>query len=366
MKLEHLSVVNYKNIREAEIDFSAGVNCLVGDNGMGKTNLLDAIYYLSFCKSFNSLPDSQVITHGEDFFMLNGRYELNGQPEEVRCGYKLRGRKSFKRGGKDYQRLADHIGLLPIVMLTPADATLLQGGSEERRRLMDMVIAQFNKPYLDALTRYNTALAQRNTLLKQEPPCADINLYRIWEEQMDYYGQIIYAARKSFVEDFVPVFQEFHNQISQGHERVSLTYTSHFERGSLLPMLDEVRSRDLALGYTTRGAHKDELVMQLDDCLMKQVGSQGQNKTFLVGLKLAQFDYLCRQGLTTPILLLDDIFDKLDARRMEQIIRLVTSVRFGQIFISDTNREHLDRIVEKVSGDYKLFTVEEGTYAEKK
>lgn len=362
MKLEHLSVVNYKNIREAEIDFSPGVNCLVGKNGMGKTNLLDAIYYLSFCKAANALPDSQVITHGEEYFMVGGHYELNGQPEEIRCGYKLKSKKSFKRGGKEYQRLSDHIGLLPIVMLTPADGVLIQGGSEERRRLMDMIISQFNKPYLNALIRYNGALTQRNTLLKTDPPCQDLSLYRIWEEQMDFYGQQIYEARRLFVGQFEPVFQEFYSQISQDRERVKLTYTSHFEKGSLLPQLDEVRARDLALGYTTRGAHKDELVMELGDCLIKQIGSQGQNKTFLVGLKLAQFDYLRRQGSTCPILLLDDIFDRLDADRVEQIIRLVASDRFGQIFITDTNREYLDRIIEKLNGDHKLFSVTDGRY----
>ena len=366
MKLEHLSIVNYKNIHEAETDFSARVNCLVGNNGMGKTNLLDAIYYLSFCKSLNALPDRQIVRHGEDYFMLQGQYELNGQPEDIRCGYTTQGRKSFKRGGKEYKRLSNHIGLLPVVTLTPADSALIQGGSEERRRLMDQIISQFDKTYLDALIRYNDALQQRNTLLKQDPPCLDMALYEVWEQQMDHYGSIIYAARRRFVTEFEPVFQEFYRQIAQDQEQVSLTYTSHFERGSLLPLLDEVRNRDLALGYTTRGIHKDELVMQLGDCLMKQTGSQGQNKTFLVGLKLAQFDYLCRQGLTTPILLLDDIFDRLDSQRMEQIIRLVASDRFGQIFITDTNREYLDRIIEKVSGDYKLFTVENGVYAEKK
>lgn len=365
MKLDHLSVVNYKNIREAELDFSPGVNCLVGNNGMGKTNLLDAIYYLSFCKSFNALPDSQVISHGEEYFMINGRYELNGQPEEIRCGYKLKSKKSFKRGGKEYQRLADHIGLLPIVMLTPADSVLLQGGSDERRRMMDMVISQFDKTYLNALIRYNGALQQRNTLLKMDPPCTDWNLYRVWEEQMDFYGAQIYEGRRQFVAHFTPVFQEFYSQISQDKEQVSLTYTSHFEKGSLMPQLDEVRSRDLALGYTTRGAHKDDLVMQLGDCLMKQTGSQGQNKTFLVGLKLAQYEYLRKMGGTTPILLLDDIFDRLDATRVEQIVRLVASDRFGQIFITDTNREYLDRIINQLSGDFKLFAVEQGHYAEK-
>ena len=211
MKLEHLSIVNYKNIREADLDFSSGVNCLVGKNGMGKTNLLDAIYYLSFCKSFNGVTDSQVMTHGEEFFMLNGQYELNGEAEDIRCGYKLHSRKSFKRAGKEYQRLSDHIGLLPIVLLTPSDSVLLQGGSEERRKFMDMVISQFNKPYLNALIRYNQALLQRNSLLKQEPPCTDPLLYQTCEEQMDFYGRMIYAARRQFVDDFTPVFQEqFH------------------------------------------------------------------------------------------------------------------------------------------------------------
>lgn len=363
MKLEHLSITNYKNISEASLDFSPGVNCLVGKNGMGKTNLLDAIYYLSFCKSFNSVPDGQVMTHGEDFFMLHGQYELAGQPEEIRCGYKLHGRKSFKRSGKEYQRLSDHIGLLPIVMLTPSDSVLLQGGSEERRKFMDMVISQFDKPYLNALIRYNQALSQRNSLLKMEPPCTDPLLYQACEEQMDFYGQQIYRARRQFVDDFTPVFQEFYSQISIDREQVTLEYTSHFAEGqSLLPLLNAVRGRDLSLGYTTRGAHKDELVMKLGDFPMKQLGSQGQNKTFLVGLKLAQFDFLRRMGHTTPILLLDDIFDRLDGDRVEQIIRLVASDRFGQIFITDTNREYLDRIIDRVTDDYRLFQVEGGEY----
>jgi len=363
MKLEHLSIVHYKNIREADLYFSPGVNCLVGKNGMGKTNLLDAIHYLSFCKAFNGVTDSQVITHGEEFFMLGGDYELEGQPEEIRAGYRLRSKKSFKRGGKEYQRLSDHIGLLPVVMLTPADSVLLQGGSEERRKFMDMVISQFNKPYLNALIRYNQALQQRNSLLKTEPPCTDPLLYQACEEQMDFYGRQIYLARRQFVEDFTPVFQEFYNIISMERERVSLTYTSHYDQGeSLLPLLNAVRSRDLSLGYTTRGSHKDDLQFEIGDHLIKQLGSQGQNKTFLVGLKLAQFDFLRRMGHTTPILLLDDIFDRLDGDRVEQIIRLVASDRFGQIFITDTNREYLDRIIEQATDRYSLFQVDDGGY----
>ena len=363
MKLEHISITNFKNIREADLHFSSGVNCLVGMNGMGKTNLLDAIYYLSFCKSHNGVNDSQVMTHGEEFFMLQGDYELNGQQEAIKCGYKLKSKKSFKRDGKEYQRLSDHIGLLPIVMLTPSDSVLLQGGSEERRRFMDMVISQFNKSYLNALIRYNHALQQRNSLLKIEPPCTDPLLYQACEEQMDFYGHEIYEARRQFVEDFTPVFQDFYSQISMDREQVSLNYTSHYNSSdSLLPLLNAVRGRDLALGYTTRGVHKDDLEMQLGDYQMKQLGSQGQNKTFLVGLKMAQFDFLRRMGHTTPILLLDDIFDRLDGDRVEQIIRLVASDRFGQIFITDTNREYLDRIIDRVTDEYKLFTVSGGTF----
>ncbi len=361
MKLDHLSILHYKNIETAELDFSGNVNCFVGKNGMGKTNLLDAIYRLSFCKSMGAITDAQCVLHGEDLFMLTGTYELNDKPEEIYCGFRTGSKKQFRRSGKAYHRLSDHIGLLPLVILTPADSVLIQGGSEERRRFMDQVIAQFDKTYLDALIRYNEALAQRNSLLKQDPPATDRALYQLLEEQMDYYGQMLYTARRQFTEEFTPVFQEFYRQISLDREQVSLTYTSHFERGSLLPLLDEVRSRDMALQYTTRGAHKDDLQMMLGEYPMRQIGSQGQNKTFLVTLKLAQFDFLRRKGHTTPILLLDDIFDRLDGDRVEQIVRLVASNRFGQIFITDTNREYLDRIISELT-DYKLFGVEQGRY----
>lgn len=362
MKLEHIDIVNYKNIREVSLDFSPNVNCFVGKNGMGKTNLLDAIYYMSFCKSFNNILDSQAILRGEDYFLLKGFYELNGQQEDIVCGYKSKLKKSFKRGGKEYRRLSDHIGLLPIVMLTPADSVLLTGGSDERRKFMDMVISQFDKTYLNALIRYNSALQQRNILLKQNPPCTDWELYRICEEQMDFYGQQIYLARKNFIEEFTPVFQEFYQKISIDREQACLRYVSHFENGSLLPQLQEVRQRDLAVGYTTRGAHRDDLSMQIGEYQMKQMGSQGQNKTFLVTLKLAQFDFLRRMGSTTPILLLDDIFDRLDSDRVEEIVKLVASARFGQIFITDTNREYLDRIIGALTDSHKLFFVENGNY----
>lgn len=360
MILERLSIVNYKNISQADLEFSANINCFLGNNGMGKTNLLDAVYYLSFCKSFTNVIDSQNISHGEEFFMLQGIYQNADKKEEIYCGMKKRSKKQFKRNKKEYERLSDHIGFIPLVMVSPADSELILGGSEERRRFMDIVISQFDKHYLDALIRYNTALQQRNALLKQEPPVTDNALFEIWEEQMDHYGRAVFESRSRFIEGFMPVFREFYEFISEGKELVNLTYTSHFQRGDLAALLAEVRSRDQALGYSTRGVHKDDLEMNLGEYPIKRIGSQGQNKTYLITLKLAQFDFLKRMGHTTPILLLDDIFDKLDAGRVEQIVKLVSSNRFGQIFLTDTNREHLDSIIRALNHNYHLYTVASG------
>ena len=363
MILQKLSIVNYKNIPQEDLLLSPNVNCFLGNNGMGKTNLLDAVYYLSFCKSFTNVIDSQNIRHGEDFFMLQGLYRHEDKTEEIYCGMKRRSKKQFKRNKKEYDRLSDHIGFIPLVMVSPADSELIQGGSEERRKFMDLVISQFDKQYLDALIRYNTALQQRNAWLKQEPPVTDDSLFEIWEEQMAMYGKAVYESRQKFIDGFLSVFQEFYEFLSQGKEAVSLTYTSHCAKGDLAPMLAEVRERDRALGYTTRGIHKDDLEMNLGEYPIKRIGSQGQNKTYLVTLKLAQFDFLKRMGNTTPILLLDDIFDKLDASRVEQIITLVSSERFGQIFITDTNREYLDRIIRHLPQSFNLYTVENGEFS---
>ena len=361
MILSRLSIVNFKNIAQADLEFSPGLNCFLGNNGMGKTNLLDALYYLSFCKSSTLLADSQNIRHGEDFFMLQGFYTYDDVCEEIYCGMKRRQKKVFKRNKKEYSRLSDHIGLIPLVMISPADSELIQGGSEERRRFLDLVISQFDKAYLDKLIRYNKALMQRNTLLKQE--ISDPAMYEIWEEQMALAAADIYRARRRFLAEFIPVFQEFYETISGGSEEVGLTYVSHIERGNLRDLLAEVRSRDLILGYTSRGVHKYELEMTLGEYPMRRIGSQGQNKTFLIALKLAQFDYLNRNGHTVPLLLLDDVFDKLDAQRMERIISLVSQERFGQIFVTDTNREYLDAIVRRAGGDYRLFKVESGEFS---
>ena len=325
---------------------------------MGKTNLLDAIYYLSFCKSYSHIADSQIIRHDEDFFMLQGYYDNNGNEEEVYCGMKKRQKKQFKRNKKEYGRLSDHIGFIPLVMVSPSDSDLILGGSDERRRFLDLVISQFDKNYLDTLIRYNKALAQRNALLKQE--IKDAALYEIWEEQMSVTGEEIFKQRKSFLSTFIPVFQEFYTYISGGNESVGLSYRSHHEHGELFAQLAEVRERDRILGYTTRGSHKDELEMTLNEQLIRRAGSQGQIKTYLIALKLAQFAFLTRKGQTTPILLLDDIFDILDAARVAEIIKLVSGDSFGQIFITDTNRKNLDEILQAMNHDYALFRVEQG------
>ena len=367
MILKRISILNYKNLEQVELDFSPKMNCFIGQNGMGKTNLLDAVYYLSFCKSSANPIDSQNIKHNQDFFVVQGSYLTDeGEPEEVYCGLKRRQKKQFKRNKKEYSKLSDHIGLIPLVMVSPADSELILGGSEERRRFMDVVISQYDREYLSTLIRYNKAMAQRNTLLKAEVELDD-ELMNVWEEMMASAGEVVFRKRNDFINEFIPTFQSFYSYISQDQEVVNLSYESHAMQGNLLQIIRESRQRDRIMGYSLKGIHKDDLVMQLAEYPIKREGSQGQNKTYLVALKLAQFDFLRRTGSnTTPLLLLDDIFDKLDASRVEQIVKLVSGDKFGQIFITDTNRDHLDKILRKIEGEYKVFGVEQGAIYERK
>lgn len=361
MILEKLTAINYKNLEEVTLELSPGINCFIGQNGMGKTNVLDAIYFLSMCKSSNCSQDQMVVRHDADFMMLQGMYRKeDGMEEEIACGLKRGQKKTFRRSKKAYKRLAEHIGLIPVVMVSPSDQMLVAGGSEERRRFMDMMISQCDLPYLDSLVRYNKALQQRNALLKMEEE-PDPDLLSMWEEMMAKEGEFIYQRRCEYVEAFTPLFQEFHNIISMGREKVELRYTSHCQRGPLLEVIQRDRHKDRTVGYSLHGIHKDDLEMSLGGFPLKREGSQGQNKTYLIALKLAQFDFLHRTGHhTAPILLLDDIFDKLDASRVEQIVKLVSSNRFGQTFVTDTNRDHLDSILRSEEGLYKLFIVENG------
>ena len=358
MILEKLTILNYKNIGEVTLDFSPKVNCFIGHNGVGKTNVLDAIHYLSFCRSSISNTDSQVIRHGEEFFMLEGRYATDeGEPEIVYCGMKRGTKKHFKRNGKEYRRLSEHIGLIPIVMVAPADNMIIDGQIEERRRLMDMVISQFDHAYIDHLSRYTKALQQRNSLLRQDEE-PDASLLDVLEEQMGYEGECVFAAREAFVNELIPVFQRYYEAISGGREEVGISYESHCRRGPLCEVIRRDRFKDRAVGYSLHGVHRDDLLFTLGSHQMKREGSQGQNKTFAVALKLAQFDFLKRTASrTTPLLLLDDIFDKLDSDRVERIVEIVSASGFGQIFVTDTNRDHLDKILARSGGDYKIFEV---------
>lgn len=360
MILKKLSILNYKNIEQADLVFSVKMNCFIGQNGMGKTNLLDAIYYLSFCKSSTNPIDSQVMRHEEDFFVIQGLYETeDGSEEDIYCGMKRKQKKHFKRNKKEYKRFSEHVGFVPLVMVSPSDGGLIAGGSDERRKFMDVAISQYEKRYLKALIDYEKALAQRNALLKMEEE-PDLELLGLWEEMMAEAGTVVYQFRKAFIEEFTPIFCKYYKQISQEKEEVSLAYVSHGDRGSLLEVIRDSRAKDRVMGYSLHGIHKDDLVMMLGGYPIKREGSQGQNKTYLIALKLAQFDFLKRASNTAPLLLLDDIFDKLDATRVEQIIRIVSGEDFGQIFISDVNREHLDKILASSGEDYRLFAVKDG------
>ena len=365
MILEKLSLINYKNIREATLDLSPKINCMIGRNGVGKTNILDAVYFLSFCHSASNPVDSMLIRHGEEFMLIEGSYKADNDyssddPMVISCGLKKGAKKHFRRNKKEYRRLSEHIGMIPLVMISPSDAMLIEGGSEERRRLMDMVISQYDRAYMESVNRYNKALLQRNSMLKQEEE-PDPEIISLWEEQMAMEGERIYDRRRLFVSELTPIFQHYYECISGNREQVAIEYVSHCQRGPLLEVIQRDRQKDRIMGFSLHGIHRDDLMFSLGGHPIKREGSQGQHKTFAIALKLAQFDFLKRtNGGNTPLLLLDDIFDKLDSSRVEQIVKLVAGEEFGQIFITDTNREHLDQILEATSHDYKIFQVEGG------
>ena len=365
MLLKELNILNYKNIREATLQFSDKINAFVGLNGQGKTNILDAIYYLSFTKSAYNAIDSQNIHHDEDMAMIQGKYYSADNEEIITCGIKRGVKKQFRRGKKDYKRLIDHIGLIPLVMVSPQDSELVVEGSDERRKFMDGVISQYSKSYLEHLTQYNVLLKQRNALLKQyaeQPEQLPDTLMEVLEQQMVSHAMPIYQARVQFIEQFVPYFQQVYSAISNDKELVSLVYKSQLHERDLLESLARTRTRDLILGWTSQGIHKDELEMMLGDYPLKRVGSQGQQKSYLLAMKLGQALYLNAEQIlnTQPILLLDDIFDKLDSERVERIIQLVGDERFGQIFITDTDRQHLTKILSQEHFDANLFQVDNG------
>ncbi len=361
MRLNRLSLLNFKNIEQAELEFSPKINCFIGNNGVGKTNLLDAIYYLSFCKSYFNTSDSHTLKHNEDMMLVKGVYQRLEKDELIYCGLRARQKKQFKRNDKEYTKLSDHIGLLPLVMVSPADTQLVTEGSEERRKYMNGVISQYDQQYLQTVIRYNRILAQRNALLKSvQGRAADPTLFEILDEQLSTFAAVIHQKRMQFIEDLLPVFNELYAFISGNQEVIDLMYKSDMENGQLAQQLRATYEKDLALGYTTKGIHKDDLIFKLNGFPIKREGSQGQRKTYLISLKLAQYAFIRKVNRFAPILLLDDVFDKLDASRVEQIVKLVSDEAYGQIFITDTNREHLSDILEKIEREYRIFNVVNG------
>jgi len=362
MYLKELSVVNYKNIQQAELQFSRKLNCFIGKNGVGKTNLLDSIYYLSFCKSYFNAADILNIKHDQEFFVLQGKYDRQGDEENIYCGLKRGNKKKFSRNKKEYKKLSGHIGLLPLVMISPSDTILIIGGSDERRKFTDSVISQFDRVYLENLVKYNRALLQRNNLLKHFAAnrTFDADSLEIWDDQLINLGNKIHKRRSEFIKEVLPVFQKYYKYISKENESVELEYISQLNEAEFSDLIKESLSKDRIIQYTSVGIHKDDLDFKIEGYPIKKLGSQGQKKTFLAALKLAQFEFIKTVNEFMPILLLDDIFDKLDSERVEQIVRLVAENTFGQIFITDTNREHLDSLIQEAGADYRIFTIENG------
>lgn len=363
MLLTQLSLINFKNYEEVTLTFSDTINCFLGDNGGGKTNLLDAIYYLSFCKSYFNPIDSQNINHQFPFFVVEGYFIKNDKKEVVYCGMKRGQKKVFKYNKKEYDRLAEHIGKIPLVIISPADTALILDGSDVRRKFIDGIISQYNNNYLNYLINYNKALNQRNLLLKSFwlNRNFDATSLEIWDEQLTQFGNKIYESRKKFITDFTPFFQKYYNLLSQQKEKVALVYQSQLNEGDFNVLLQENLAKDRANHYSNTGVHKDDLEFIIGEHPVKKFGSQGQQKTYLLALKLAQAELIQHIKKTNVTLLLDDIYDKLDHKRMTQLLTLVGSKKFGQIFITDTAFDRIPELLQKENIPFKAFKVKDGT-----
>ncbi|OEK07308.1 DNA recombination protein RecF [Flavivirga aquatica] len=357
MILKSLSLLNYKNFDSKSFTFNDKINCIVGNNGIGKTNVLDAIYHLSFGKSYFNPIASQNIKHDESFFVINGAYEKDDKTEKVSISLKRGQKKVIKRNAKAYDKFSEHIGFLPLVIISPADRDLIIEGSDTRRKFIDSVISQSDKSYLTHLINYNKILTQRNALLKYFALNHTFNndTLEVYNSQLTNFGTLIFEKRDVFLKEFIPIFKSRYNAISNGNETVDLVYHSPLFEADLNILLKNTINKDRALQYTSIGVHKDDLHFNIEGHPIKKFGSQGQQKSFLIALKLAQFDFIKDQSGVNPILLLDDIFDKLDELRVAQIIKLVDDENFGQLFISDTHAERTEKAVKQVHQSYEIF-----------
>ena len=359
MFLKKISLFNYKNFSEASFEFDSKINCFVGKNGIGKTNVLDAIYHLAYGKSYFNPLAVQNIKHNEEFFVIDGEFEKSERNEQIVSSFKKGQKKILKRNGKPYEKFSDHIGFIPLVIISPADNDLIIEGSETRRKFIDSVISQLDSSYLQELIQYQKIISQRNALLKYFAlnHVFETDTLSIYNEQLNDLGQKIFEKRKQFINDFLPIFNKHHQAISGSEEKVQLVYESHLFEGTTLQLLEQNLSKDRALQYTSVGIHKDDLAFQIDGFPIKKFGSQGQQKSFLIALKLAQFEFVKKQSGEKPILLFDDIFDKLDETRVSKIVAMVNQEEFGQLFISDTHPERTENIVKTTHQSYKIFSL---------
>lgn len=358
MRLNRLSLLNFKNIAREEIVLGDGINCFVGDNGAGKTNIIDALYYLSMCKSSLQVADSLNIKHGEEYFMLDGTFLTDeGKSESVVCSFSRKSGKIFKRNAKEYERLADHVGLIPTVIVSPSDSTLISDSAEERRRYLNGFISQLNRGYLSSVMRYNAILAERNKFLKIS---IDEDMLLIYDKQLSEHAHTIHELRKSYIERLQPLVAHYYKFLSEDREQVDMSYRSELNDAAMEDILLRNRERDFVNQFTTQGVHRDDMVLKIGGYPLRKYGSQGQQKSFLIALKLAQYSLVAKECAEKPILLLDDLFDKLDAGRVTQLLKLVSSDDFGQILITDCNPTRLRNILDNAGVPYNLFTVEGG------
>lgn len=358
MWLKRLSLINFKNIRQADIDLSERFNCFVGDNGAGKTNVLDAVYYLSMSKSAFTMTDGQSVSHGEDFFVAEGTYVAESERQEsVNCTFSRKGGKILKRNGKEYDRLADHVGSFPLVIVSPRDTELIMDAADERRRYLNGFISQLDRSYLASMMRYNAVLAERNRFLKGS---SDEQMLLIYDMQLAEHGTKVYERRGAVVEQMRCLVEEYYRYLSEDKETVEIVYRSELEQMPLSELLLRSRERDIINQFTCSGVHRDDLVFKIGGYPLRKYGSQGQQKSFLMALKLAQFRMLAEHTQERPILLLDDLFDKLDIGRVQRLLSLVSAEEFGQIFITDCNKLRLEETLLSAGVEYKLFKVEAG------
>ncbi len=357
--LKKISIINYKNILDKVYKLDPKINCFVGDNGVGKTNILDAIYHLSMGKSYFNVKNDQLINRGMDYMLVDGVFELNNKKESIVCSLKIGDKKVLKRNGKPYKKFSNHIGLIPVVIISPYDNDLINEGSSERRKFIDSIISQNNKEYLINLIAYTRVIQNRNKLLKQYNRSVDfdIDTIKVYDEQIFKLSNPIFEAREKFIKEFTPIVLDKYKQISDDKEKISLEYKSDLIKRNINDLIKDSFQKDVMLQYTSVGLHKDDFVFNIDNHRIKKFGSQGQQKSFLIALKLAQFDYLKNKTGSSPILLMDDIFDKLDLLRVKRIVEIVNSTNFGQLFLSDTDKDRIEKVLSSLNLSSKIFKV---------